>query len=100
MRGSAQTVFGNLNWSTVIQGVTPDYVEAREWGMASGRMLGAQDVDGAAKVAVLGDTVWHSLFGDTDPIGADDPDQEGPVHRGRASSSRRGSPRSARTRTT
>jgi putative ABC transport system permease protein len=69
VRGSAQTVFGNLNWSTVIQGVTPDYVEAREWGMAGGRMLGSQDVDGAAKVAVLGDTVWHSLFGDTDPIG-------------------------------
>jgi putative ABC transport system permease protein len=32
-------------------------------------MLGSQDVDGAAKVAVLGDTVWHSLFGDSDPIG-------------------------------
>jgi putative ABC transport system permease protein len=69
VRGTAQTIFGNLNWSTVIQGVTPDYIEAREWGMASGRMLGPQDVDGAAKVAVLGDTVWRSLFGDTDPIG-------------------------------
>jgi putative ABC transport system permease protein len=69
VRGSAQTIFGNLNWSTVIQGVTPDYIEAREWGITSGRMLSPQDVDGAAKVAVLGDTVWHSLFGDTDPIG-------------------------------
>ncbi len=69
VRGSAQTIFGNLNWSTVIQGVTPDYIEAREWGIVSGRMLGPQDVDGAAKVAVLGDTVWHSLFGDSDPIG-------------------------------
>jgi putative ABC transport system permease protein len=69
VRGTAQTIFGNLNWSTVIQGVTPDYVEAREWPIASGRMLGPQDVDGAAKVAVLGDTVWHSLFGDSDPIG-------------------------------
>jgi putative ABC transport system permease protein len=69
VRGSAQTIVGNLNWSTVIQGVTPDYIEAREWGITSGRMLGPQDVEGAAKVAVLGDTVWHSLFGDTDPIG-------------------------------
>jgi putative ABC transport system permease protein len=69
VRGTAQTIFGNLNWSTVIQGVTPDYVEAREWPIANGRMLGTQDVDGAAKVVVLGDTVWHSLFGDTDPIG-------------------------------
>ena len=69
VRGTAQTIFGNLNWSTVIQGVTPDYVEAREWPIASGRMLAQADVDGAAKVAVLGDTVWHSLFGDSDPVG-------------------------------
>ena len=53
----------------MIQGVTPDYLEAREWPIVSGRMLRPQDVDGAAKVAVLGDTVWHSLFGDSDPVG-------------------------------
>jgi putative ABC transport system permease protein len=69
VRGSAQTVFGNLNWSTVIQGVTPDYLDAREWGIASGRMFGPQDVDAAAKVAVLGETVSQSLFGGTDPVG-------------------------------
>jgi putative ABC transport system permease protein len=69
VRGAAQTVFGNLNWSTVIQGVTPDYVVAREWGIARGKMFGPQDEAAAAKVAVLGETVWRSLFGDTDPIG-------------------------------
>jgi putative ABC transport system permease protein len=69
VRGSAQAIFGNLNWSTVINGVTPDYLEAREWPIVSGRMFGTQDVEGASKVAVLGDTVWHSLFGDTDPVG-------------------------------
>jgi putative ABC transport system permease protein len=69
VRGSAQTVFGNLNWSTAIQGVTPDYLDAREWGIASGRMFGVQDVDSAAKVAVLGETVSESLFGGTDPVG-------------------------------
>jgi putative ABC transport system permease protein len=69
VRGSAQTIFGNLNWSTIILGVTPDYLEAREWPVTSGRMFGSQDVDGATKVAVLGETVWRSLFGDSDPIG-------------------------------
>ncbi len=69
VRGSAQTVFGNLNWSTAIQGVTPDYLDAREWGVANGRMFEVQDVDSAAKVAVLGETVSQSLFGGTDPIG-------------------------------
>jgi putative ABC transport system permease protein len=69
VRGSAQTVFGNTNWSTVIQGVTPDYLVAREWEVSTGKMFGAEDVDAAAKVAVLGETVWRQLFGDTDPIG-------------------------------
>jgi putative ABC transport system permease protein len=69
VRGTAQVIFGNLNWSTVILGVTANYLEAREWPIMSGRMLGTQDVDGAAKVAVLGDTVAQSLFGDTEPIG-------------------------------
>ncbi|MGH7268105.1 MAG: ABC transporter permease [Candidatus Rokuibacteriota bacterium] len=69
VRGSAQTIYGNTNWWTAIQGVTPDYVVAREWNVANGRMFGPEDVDAAAKVAVLGDTVWRSLFGDTDPVG-------------------------------
>jgi putative ABC transport system permease protein len=69
VRGAAQTVFGNTNWSTVIQGVTPDYLVAREWTVANGKMFGSEDVDAAAKVAVLGETVWKSLFGDTDPVG-------------------------------
>jgi putative ABC transport system permease protein len=69
VRGAAQTVFGNTNWSTVIQGVTPDYLVAREWAVGNGKMFGPEDVDSAAKVAVLGETVWTSLFGDTDPVG-------------------------------
>ncbi len=69
VRGAAQTVFGNTNWSTVIQGVTPDYLAAREWELADGKMFGSEDVDAAAKVAVLGETVWRSLFDNTDPIG-------------------------------
>ncbi len=69
VRGAAQTVFGNTNWSTIIQGVTPDYLTAREWEVASGKMFGPEDVDAATKVAVLGETVWRSLFDNTDPIG-------------------------------
>jgi putative ABC transport system permease protein len=69
VRGSAQIVFGNTNWSTVVQGVTPDYLVAREWEVANGKMFGPEDVDAAAKVAVLGETVWTSLFADSDPVG-------------------------------
>jgi putative ABC transport system permease protein len=69
MRGSAQIVYGNLNWSTVIQGATPDYLEARDWPLVGGRPLGPEDVDGATKVALLGQTTVQNLFGDADPLG-------------------------------
>ncbi|MBI4270054.1 MAG: ABC transporter permease [Candidatus Rokubacteria bacterium] len=69
MRGSAQVVFGNLNWSTVIQGVTPEYAEAREWPVITGRGVSPEDLDGAVKVAVLGQTTAENLFGDAPPEG-------------------------------
>ena len=69
MRGSAQVVYGNLNWGTGVQGVTPDYSEAREWTVVAGRFLIPEDVDGATKVALLGQTTAQNLFGDSDPLG-------------------------------
>jgi putative ABC transport system permease protein len=69
VRGSAQVVFGNLNWSTAVQGVTPDYFEARDWNVLSGRPIGPEDVDGAGKIALLGQTTALNLFGDADPLG-------------------------------
>jgi putative ABC transport system permease protein len=69
MRGSAQIVAGNLNWATGIQGVTPDYAEVREWSVAAGRFLASEDLDGATKVALLGQTTAQNLFGDADPLG-------------------------------
>jgi putative ABC transport system permease protein len=70
VRGTAQVVFGNLNWSTAIQGVTADYFEARDWVVLGGRPIGPEDVDGATKVALIGQTTALNLFGDdVDPLG-------------------------------
>ncbi len=69
LRGTGQVVAGNSNWSTVFYGVTPDYFEARNWTLASGRPLEAGDVSSSAKVALLGETVAKNLFGDSDPVG-------------------------------
>jgi putative ABC transport system permease protein len=69
MRGTAQVVHGNLNWSTVVHGVTADYLEARDWLLASGRPLSPEDVEGTVKVALLGQTTALNLFGDADPVG-------------------------------
>jgi putative ABC transport system permease protein len=68
VRGTAQVVFGNLNWATAVQGVTADYFEARDWIVLTGRPLGPEDVDGATKVVLLGQTTALNLFGDADPI--------------------------------
>ena len=69
VRGGVQVVYGNNNWATNAQGVTPDYMTVRDYTMLSGQFFTTQDVDAAAKVAVLGETVARNLFGDSDPTG-------------------------------
>lgn len=68
-RISGLAVYGNMNWSTIIMGTTPELFDIREWGVASGRAITQQDVDGAAKVCLLGQTVAENLFGSDDPVG-------------------------------
>jgi putative ABC transport system permease protein len=63
-RGTAQVVFSNLNWSTGILGVTPEYFPARDWEVISGRTVTQEEVDGASKIAVIGQTVARNLFGE------------------------------------
>ncbi len=69
VRGGVQVVNGGNNWATTVQGVTPDYMTLRDYSMLLGQFFTAQDVDAAAKVAVLGETVATNLFGDSDPTG-------------------------------
>jgi putative ABC transport system permease protein len=69
VRGTAQIVYGNLNWSTVVQGVTPQYLEARDWPLGTGRPFFGEEVAGASKVVLIGQTTALNLFGDSDPLG-------------------------------
>jgi putative ABC transport system permease protein len=69
VRGAVQVVYGNNNWATNAQGVTPDYIAIRDASMMFGEFFTTQDVDAAAKTAVLGETVAQNLFGDADPSG-------------------------------
>jgi putative ABC transport system permease protein len=69
VRGGAQAVAGSANWSTAVYGVTPEYLEAREWPVAIGRPLAPEDVERVAKVALLGQTVADTLFGGADATG-------------------------------
>ncbi|MEK6778221.1 MAG: ABC transporter permease [Candidatus Deferrimicrobiota bacterium] len=69
IRSTSPVVYGNQNWSTIIQGLTPEFFEIREWGLSAGRYFTTAEVEAAAKVAVLGQTVADNLFGDESPIG-------------------------------
>ena len=69
VRGGAQLIAGNLNWSTSIYGITNTYLAVREWKLASGRPFDDQEIQRSAKVAILGKTVADNLFPNQDPIG-------------------------------
>jgi putative ABC transport system permease protein len=67
-RTTAQAVAQNANWNTTIFGTSNDYLEVRDWSLASGRPFEPAEQAGSAKVAWLGQTVARELFGDEDPI--------------------------------
>ena len=70
LRRQDQVVSGNLNWGTLAQGVAPEFQQIRDWQIAEGRFLHEGDMDSAAKVAVIGQTVARQLFGNDDALDA------------------------------
>lgn len=67
---SQQVVYAGTNWSTRINGTTPDYFTVRDWPFAQGGSFSTDDVRTAANVAVIGETVRQNLFGGTvEPLG-------------------------------
>src|SRR5262249_33310823 len=46
-----------------------DFLEARDWPLDAGRPIQREDVDGATKVALIGQTAALNLFGESDPLG-------------------------------
>jgi putative ABC transport system permease protein len=70
LRGWRQVIFGNQNWNTLIMGATPDYFEAREWGLQNDRRFPAEDFRSNSKVALLGHTVAQKISPGQDPTGS------------------------------
>ena len=68
VRGSAQLIAGNLNWSSTVNGVTNEFFIAREWDLIRGRSFDPNEIKVAAKVVIIGKTVADNLFPDQDPI--------------------------------
>ncbi len=69
VRGGAQVVYEDNNWSTSVLGTSEDYGEVRDLAVSRGRFLIRQDVDGRLKNCLIGATVADELFGGADPLG-------------------------------
>lgn len=59
-----QAINGSDNWTTSLQGVSPDYLAIRNWPLDEGVNFGSQDINAATKVCLIGQTVITNLFPD------------------------------------
>ena len=68
LRGGAQVVYAESNWSTQWLGVQADYFAINAWTLANGDGFEPRDYNGGKSV-ILGETVRRELFGDEDALG-------------------------------
>jgi putative ABC transport system permease protein len=69
VRSGVQVVAGASNWSTTIVGVSPDYLEVRDWALVEGEPFTEREERTGAKVLLLGQRVAQELFGGEPALG-------------------------------
>jgi putative ABC transport system permease protein len=70
-RAVVQIIAGDKNWSTAVQGAPPSFFRVRDWPVVLGNEFTDRDEEGAARVAILGQTPVDQLFGPgQDPVGS------------------------------
>src|SRR5512134_654274 len=70
-RDVIQIVNGNRNWNGPISGISPSYLTIRDWSFSSGGPFTQADLDSAARVALVGQTIVDNLFDEgEEPVGA------------------------------
>jgi len=69
--GNFSVTYSGTTTQPTISGVTEDYAPVRNWTMATGRFISAEDSDNMAMVAVLGVDAVEDLFGSAtvNPVG-------------------------------
>lgn len=67
---TGQVIYGNANFSPrEMHGVGPDFPLIRNWALRSGGFFTEREVNSAAKVCVIGQTLVARLFQTADPLG-------------------------------
>ena len=70
VNSSGQIIYGANNAPTTVYGISPDYIQIRQYKVAEGDMFTERDILTAAKVCVIGQTVVDNLFpGGENPVG-------------------------------
>ncbi len=70
VRGSAQVIYEENNWSTSINGVGTGFPKVRGWDVGEGAFFDEEDIQTGRRVLILGKTVVDNLFPNGDsPIG-------------------------------
>lgn len=67
--GSAQVIYGNKNWSTMILGAYPDYIAIQDIEMEYGTPFDMNAVKNAAAYAIIGPDTAYELGLPDDPVG-------------------------------
>ena len=71
IRQLGQLQYREKNWNTRVEGVSPSYFKIRDWPVVSGRSMNDEDEAEAARVCLIGQTVYRNLFGPYEnPVGA------------------------------
>ncbi|MBZ0178339.1 MAG: ABC transporter permease [Melioribacteraceae bacterium] len=69
IRSGGQVIGGGTNWNTAIYGVSPSYLEIRDWELEYGEIFTERDERARSKVCVLGSEVAKNLFPNQNPVG-------------------------------
>jgi putative ABC transport system permease protein len=70
-RDVMQIIYGKRNWNGPINGISPSYLTIRDWSFTSGGPFTQTDLESAARVALIGQTIVGNLFEPgEEPVGA------------------------------
>lgn len=68
--GGGQAIYASENWPTSIQGGNTEYLDIRKYEIDNGTIFTERDIQTAAKVCLIGQTIVENLFvNGEDPIG-------------------------------